>query len=305
IVEVKKEIKEKEKTVNNDSPLLLEIGNSKTVPIPDREICRNLDTYIANSTGEDAIAIDVEEAVANIEYQQKVDANMSKIQTNNTTGINSILPVLSRFKYEYFIAGISGGVVSTLTLHPLDLIKIRLAVNDGRTSVPQYSGIIDAFRQIVKSEGIRGFYRGVTPNVLGSGCSWGLYFFFYNNIKTCIQGGNSKKPLGPSLHMLAAADAGLLTLLMTNPIWVVKTRLCLQYVEDKDLAECKKYKGVTDALKKIYKTEGIKGLYKGLIPGMFGVSHGAIQFMTYEEMKNRYTLYWNLPIDSKLVSFQM
>lgn len=303
-MEENKENKRSDKTVNNDSSLLLEIGNTKTVPIADQELCRRLETYIASSTGEDAVAIEVEEAVTNIEHQQNVDANMSKIQANNTTGTNRILPTLSRFKYEYFVAGISGGVVSTLTLHPLDLIKIRLAVNDGRASVPQYNGIVDAFRQIVKSEGIRGFYRGVTPNVLGSGCSWGLYFFFYNNIKTWIQGGNSKKPLGPSMHMLAAADAGLLTLLMTNPIWVVKTRLCLQYVEDKNLAECKKYKGVTDALKKIYRTEGIRGLYKGLVPGMFGVSHGAIQFMTYEEMKNQYNVYQNLPIDTKLNMFE-
>lgn len=35
---------------------------------------------------------------------------------------------------------------------------------------------------------------------------------------------------------------------------------------------------------------------------MFGVSHGAIQFMTYEEMKNRYNNYRKMPIDTKLVS---
>jgi hypothetical protein len=35
---------------------------------------------------------------------------------------------------------------------------------------------------------------------------------------------------------------------------------------------------------------------------MLGVSHGALQFMTYEEMKNYYNEYRKLPIDSKLVS---
>lgn len=59
---------------------------------------------------------------------------------------------------------------------------------------------------------------------------------------------------------------------------------------------------MVDALSKIYKTEGIKGLYRGFVPGMFGVSHGALQFMTYEEMKNRYNEYRKLPIDTKLVS---
>jgi solute carrier family 25 folate transporter 32 len=35
---------------------------------------------------------------------------------------------------------------------------------------------------------------------------------------------------------------------------------------------------------------------------MLGVSHGALQFMTYEEMKNAYNEYRKLPIDTKLVS---
>lgn len=35
---------------------------------------------------------------------------------------------------------------------------------------------------------------------------------------------------------------------------------------------------------------------------MFGVSHGAIQFMTYEEMKNKYNEYRMVPIDTKMVS---
>lgn len=39
---------------------------------------------------------------------------------------------------------------------------------------------------------------------------------------------------------------------------------------------------------------------------MFGVSHGALQFMTYEEMKNRYNQYRMVPIDTKMVrSFQV
>ena len=64
------------------------------------------------------------------------------------------------------------------------------------------------------------------------------------------------------LNMFAAANAGILTLFMTNPIWVVKTRLCLQYASDVQLEESKRYSGTRDALRKIYRTEGIRGLYK-------------------------------------------
>lgn len=99
--------------------------------------------------------------------------------------------------------------------------------------------------------------------------------------------------------MIAASEAGILTLVMTNPIWVIKTRLCLQYTNDAKLPD--NYNGMIDALVKIYKTEGVRGFYRGFVPGMFGVSHGALQFMTYEEMKNKYNQYRKLPIDTKLV----
>jgi len=61
--------------------------------------------------------------------------------------------------------------------------------------------------------------------------------------------------------MLAASEAGILTLLMTNPIWVVKTRLCLQYENSLDLTSTKNYRGMMDGLVKIYRTEGLRGLY--------------------------------------------
>lgn len=210
---------------------------------------------------------------------------------------NSNVSVLSHIKYEHLIAGVTGGVISTLALQPLDVIKIRFAVNDGRIqSTPKYSGIANAFVTIVKQEGVRGLYRGVVPNVLGAGSSWGLYFLFYNAFKTWIQNGNTSAPLGPGNHLLTASEAGALTLVITNPLWVVKTRLCLQFERSTE----QQYRGLVDALKKIYVSEGIRGYYKGFLPGLFGVSHGAIQFMVYEELKNAYNQYKGTVITSKL-----
>ena len=45
------------------------------------------------------------------------------------------------------------------------------------------------------------------------------------------------------------------------------------------------YRGFVDCLTQIAKTEGLPGLYKGLLPSLFLVSHGAIQFAVYEELK--------------------
>lgn len=62
--------------------------------------------------------------------------------------------------------------------------------------------------------------------------------------------------------MVAAAEAGILTLVMTNPIWVVKTRLCLQYDGMPVTNGHNKYGGMFDGLSKIYKHEGVRGLYR-------------------------------------------
>lgn len=204
-------------------------------------------------------------------------------------------------KYEHLVAGATAGMTATLILHPLDVVKIRFAVYDGIHGTPKYSSIANAFSTIYKHEGFRGLYRGVTPNICGAGSSWGLYFFFYNSIKNFIQGGNINMPLGPGYHLLAASQAGLMTLFITNPIWVAKTRLCLQFGGPNQKFEPNQsYKGMADCFKKIYKTEGVRGYYKGIVPGIFGVSHGAVQFMVYEEMKNQYQHYYNLPISKKL-----
>ena len=43
-------------------------------------------------------------------------------------------------------------------------------------------------------------------------------------------------------------------------------------------------------------------ILQGFVPGVFGISHGAIQFMTYEEMKNYYNKMQHRPVDTRLVS---
>jgi len=204
---------------------------------------------------------------------------------------------ISTIRYEHLVAGLSGGVVSTLLLHPLDLLKIRFAVSTGTTSLrPSYGGLKKAVQTIVGQDGVRGLYAGMSPNLVGAGTAWGFYFLFYNSGKSFLQNGDSKKHLSTASNLLSASMAGVLTLTMTNPIWVVKTRLCLQSTSN---ATTIQYRGLVDALVKIARTEGLKGLYSGFVPGLFGVSHGAIQFMVYEDFKKKYQNYYSLPSDSK------
>uniref|UniRef100_A0A3P9JW18 Solute carrier family 25 member 32 n=1 Tax=Oryzias latipes TaxID=8090 RepID=A0A3P9JW18_ORYLA len=204
--------------------------------------------------------------------------------------------VFSHVKVENLIAGLSGGVVSTLVLHPLDLVKIRFAVSDGLELRPQYRGIMHCMKSVWALEGLRGLYQGATPNIWGAGASWGLYFFFYNAIKGYTKEGRDTE-LSAAEHLVSAAQAGILTLSITNPIWVTKTQLILQYGSD---PTSKQYKGMVDALVKIYRNEGVPGLYRGFVPGLFGTSHGALQFMAYEELKRGYNKHKKVPSEAKL-----
>lgn len=61
----------------------------------------------------------------------------------------------------------------------------------------------------------------------------------------------------------------------------MKTRLQLQTPQHRT----RQYSGFGDALKTILKDEGWMALYKGLVPGLFLVTHGAIQFTAYEELR--------------------
>ncbi|KAM4631323.1 solute carrier family 25 member 32a [Polymixia lowei] len=204
--------------------------------------------------------------------------------------------LLSHIRYENLAAGLSGGVISTLVLHPLDLVKIRFAVSDGLQMRPQYGGMVHCIRSIWQVEGLRGLYQGVTPNIWGAGASWGLYFLFYNAIKAYTRDGREAE-LSALEHLVSAAQAGILTLCLTNPVWVTKTRLVLQYNADPDRRQ---YRGMMDALVKIYQYEGIPGLYRGFVPGLAGTSQAALQFMTYEALKRDFNKYNNMPSDALL-----
>lgn len=42
-----------------------------------------------------------------------------------------------------------------------------------------------------------------------------------------------------------------------------------------------------EALAAIWRSEGLRGMYRGYLPGLAGTIHGGIQFMVYEELKQR------------------
>uniref|UniRef100_A0A803PFH2 Folate transporter 1, chloroplastic n=1 Tax=Cannabis sativa TaxID=3483 RepID=A0A803PFH2_CANSA len=190
-------------------------------------------------------------------------------------------PQSDRWQWENATAGALAGFATVAAMHPLDVVRTRFQVNDGRVSnLPTYKNTVHAVFTITRLEGLRGLYAGFSPAVIGSTISWGLYFFFYDRAKQRYSR-NREGKLSPGLHLASAGEAGGLVCLCTNPIWLVKTRLQLQ----NPLHQTRPYSGIYDALRTIMREEGWRALYKGIVPGLFLVSHGAIQFTAYEELR--------------------
>ncbi|KAA3479616.1 folate transporter 1, chloroplastic isoform X2 [Gossypium australe] len=188
---------------------------------------------------------------------------------------------LSQWQWETATAGAVAGFATVAAMYPLDIVRTRFQVNDGRvTNFPAYKNTAHAIFTITRLEGLKGLYAGFFPAVLGSTVSWGLYFFFYGRAKQRYSK-NREEKLSSGHHLASAAEAGALVSLCTNPIWLIKTRLQLQ----NPLHQSRRYSGIYDALRTILREEGWTALYKGLGPGLLMVSHGAIQFTAYEELR--------------------
>ena len=68
-------------------------------------------------------------------------------------------------------------------------MKSRLA-NDvkGKTGERQFNGLVDVFVKTLKSDGIRGLYRGFTISVVGIFIYRGIYFGLYDTLKPLVLG---------------------------------------------------------------------------------------------------------------------
>ncbi|KAL5122630.1 Folate transporter 1, chloroplastic [Glycine soja] len=216
--------------------------------------------------------------------ENRVVLQGGKLSSKNefhTSRMSTEAPKRDQWQWENATAGAAAGFATVAVMHPLDVVRTRFQVNDGRVSnFPSYKNTAHAVFTIARSEGLRGLYAGFLPGVLGSTISWSLYFFFYDRAKQRYAR-NREGKLSPGLHLASAAEAGAIVSFFTNPVWLVKTRLQLQT----PLHQTRPYSGVYDAFITIMREEGFSALYKGIVPGLFLVSHGAIQFTAYEELR--------------------
>lgn len=172
------------------------------------------------------------------------------------------------------VAGVAAGSVSTVFMHPLDLLKIRLQLEGDFAQVVRSlrpEKYPNKFRGLYK-----GLYRGLGINLIGNAAGYGVYFSLYGVVKKAdlFDGSHS--------YFLNAFITGVATSFATNPLWVLKTRICSTNAGHADA-----YTSMLDGVRRILKTEGVRGFWRGQIPSLLGVVQAAVQFGFYDWAKEK------------------
>ncbi|XVF84763.1 hypothetical protein PTKIN_Ptkin17bG0065200 [Pterospermum kingtungense] len=194
-------------------------------------------------------------------------------------------------------AGATAGAIAATFVCPLDVIKTRLQVHglpQSSQSGARGSVILTSLQNIIKNEGFKGLYRGLSPTIIALLPNWAVYFTLYEQLKGLLTSHDDNGgQLTVGANMVAAAGAGAATAITTNPLWVVKTRLQTQGTRIGVVP----YTGVFSALQRIVHEEGFRGLYSGVLPSLAGISHVAIQFPAYEKIKSYMAKKENTTVD--------
>ncbi|KAG5181671.1 mitochondrial carrier domain-containing protein [Tribonema minus] len=165
--------------------------------------------------------------------------------------------------------------LSTITC-PIEVVKTQLQASSGVSHNP-----FAVARHIFNTQGAQGFFRGLSPTLLGIFPSRASYFWAYETMKSGLV------PVlgdGTVTHIVAGLSAGATANTITSPIWMVKTRM--QLLASIDAAHGQvAYRGYRHAIQTIYRQEGFRGFYKGLTASYWGCSEGCIQFVAYEKLK--------------------
>lgn len=194
--------------------------------------------------------------------------------TNHST--NAAVPELTI--YERFAAGSIAGGVSQSIIYPLEVLKTRFALR----KTGEYRNIIEAVKKIYKTEGIRCFYRGYVPNLLGILPYAGIDLAVYETLKNNYLRRHEEE--APSAYLLLACGTASSTCgqVCSYPLALVRTRLQAQFVD----AKTKSKDTMTSVFKDIIKAEGLKGLYRGITPNFMKVAPAvSISYLVYEKTR--------------------
>ncbi|XP_068668412.1 peroxisomal nicotinamide adenine dinucleotide carrier [Aristolochia californica] len=207
------------------------------------------------------------------------------------------------------LAGAGGGIIAQLITYPLQTVNTRQQTERDPKKERRRGGTVEQICQVVKLEGWGRLYGGLMPSLVGTATSQGVYYYFYQIFRNRAEAaalaqyrnGMGDGSVGMFSSLIVAALSGCVNVLMTNPIWVVVTRMqthtkasrkpqlppTLPLSPDEAITmavtESPSYR-TSQAVQEVYDEAGIMGFWKGVLPTLIMVSNPSIQFMLYETL---------------------
>ncbi|XP_057459790.1 uncharacterized protein LOC130750290 [Actinidia eriantha] len=181
--------------------------------------------------------------------------------------------------FVHFVGGGLAGITAASATYPLDLVRTRLAA---QRNTMYYRGIWHAIHTICRDEGFFGLYKGLGATLLGVGPSIAISFSVYEASKSYW---HVRRPDdSPVMVSLASGSlSGIASSTATFPLDLVRRRMQLEGVA----GQARVYKtGLFGTFGHIVRSEGLRGLYRGILPEYYKVVPSVgIVFMTYETLK--------------------
>ncbi|XP_073277138.1 mitochondrial succinate-fumarate transporter 1-like [Primulina huaijiensis] len=172
------------------------------------------------------------------------------------------------------VAGFGAGVLEALVIvTPFEVVKIRLQQQRGLSpELLKYKGPVNCAQMIIREEGFLGLWAGATPTIIRNGTNQAAMFTAKNAFDGILwrKHDGDGKVLLPWQSMISGFLAGTAGPVCTGPFDVVKTRLMAQNRSGGEL----KYKGLFHAIKTIYAEEGLRALWRGLLPRLMRIPPG-------------------------------
>jgi solute carrier family 25 (adenine nucleotide translocator) protein 4/5/6/31 len=177
-------------------------------------------------------------------------------------------------------SGGAAGACSLFFVYSLDYARTRLA-NDNKSAKKggsrQFNGLIDVYKQTLKTDGIQVLYRGINISCVGSLVYRGLYFGMYDSLKPVVLTGNMKDSFFASFLLGWAITIG--AGLASYPIDTIRRRMMMTS------GEAVKYKSSYHAALEIVKKEGTRSLFKGAGANVLRAVAGAGVLAGYDKLQ--------------------
>uniref|UniRef100_A0A1W7R9C9 ADP/ATP translocase n=1 Tax=Hadrurus spadix TaxID=141984 RepID=A0A1W7R9C9_9SCOR len=173
-----------------------------------------------------------------------------------------------------FLAGGVAAAISKTAVAPIERVKLLLQVQHASQQISvekQYKGIIDCFVRIPKEQGFLSYWRGNLANVIRYFPTQALNFAFKDKYKQLFLGGIDKKThfwrhfLG---NLASGGAAGATSLCFVYPLDFARTRLAADIGK---VGADREFAGLFHCLAKIFKHDGIIGLYRGFNVSVQGI----------------------------------